>query len=364
MVLYLDFPKLNSELQHLAQASRALARLVLWLCMKPYRQLEKTDRLEIAILLGRGYSDQEIAHVLGRHRSTIYRERMRNQLRRTNEDHPTKAQHKAYVRRKYAKYQGMRIVGNVKLRDYIDTHLRLNWSPEQIAGRLATEIGLEKVSAPTIYKYIRSPYGRQLEYELQLAKKKRSRLHKKSQRKVTALEDRIFIDKRPEAANVRAQYGHWEGDFIVSGKQYGTTSLFVLHERVSRYTYIRKVSARTTKQVEDFLSEAIHQLGPIKTLTLDNDIAFQKHQKLSASMRLPIYFCYPYHSWEKGGVENANRLIRRFVPKGCDIARFTHADIARLEHWINTVPRKVLGYQTAEEVMTIYQQEANHATTR
>jgi transposase, IS30 family len=324
--------------------------------MNNYKHIEKYERLEISILLRKGYSDRDIALELGRSRSTIYRERIRNTV--SGEYIGSKAQQKAYVRRKYSKYQAMRIIRDMKLRDYIDTHLRLEWSPEQIAGRLAHEAGLQKVSAPTIYKYIRSPYGRQLEYELDLAKKKRT---KKSQRKVTSLEDRIFIDKRPQAANVRAQYGHWEGDFIVGGKKYPKASLLVLHERVSRYTYVRKISARTAKQVEDTLATAVRELGSFKSLTLDNDIAFRKHTKLSEDLKAPIYFCQPYHSWEKGGVENANRLIRRFVPKGCNIARFTHKDIAYVEHWINTVPRKVLDYNTAEEVMNQYRTEAYNA---
>ena len=136
------------------------------------------------------------------------------------------------------------------------------------------------MTAPTIYKYIRSPYGRKLEYELQLAKKKRA-TKKKWQHKVTALEDRIFIDQRPEAANDRSQFGHWEGDFIVSGKQYGNTSLLVLHERVSRYTLIAKVEARTVAEVEDCLAEALAFIGNFESLTLDNDIAFTKHDELS-----------------------------------------------------------------------------------
>jgi IS30 family transposase len=103
----------------------------------------------------------------------------------------------------------MRIIKDMKLREYIETKLLVDdWSPEQIAGRLAQGLGLESVSTPTIYKYIRSVYGRQLEYELQLAKQKRKKKH---QRKVSQLEGRVFIDKRPEAANDRSQYGHWEG---------------------------------------------------------------------------------------------------------------------------------------------------------
>ena len=253
----------------------------------------------------------------------------------------------------------MCIVDDMKLREYIETKLLIDdWSPEQIAGRLASEAGLQKVSAPTIYKYIRSPYGRQLEYELQLVKLKRTKKH---QRKVTSLKDRVFIDKRPQAANTRAQYGHWESDFIVSGKAYGNSSLLVLHERVSRYTLIRKLTARTAQNVEDVLAKAIQQLGPFKSLTLDNDIAFRRHQKLSQLLKAPVYFCQPYHSWEKGGVENVNRLIRRYVPKGCDISRYSHDEVAEIEHRINGKPRKILGYKMARELFEDYKKEAQYA---
>ena len=325
--------------------------------MHNYTHMAKVERLEISILLRKSYSVTEIATELARDRSTIYRELKRNAV--SGEYMGGKAAHKAYVRRKYAKYQGMCIVNDMKLREYIETKLLIDdWSPEQIAGRLASEAGLEKVSAPTIYKYIRSPYGRQLEYELQLARQKRQKKH---QRKVTSLKDRVFIDKRPQAANTRRQYGHWEGDFIVSGKAYGNSSLLVLHERVSRYTHIRKITARTIQNVEDVLAESVRQLGPFKSLTLDNDIAFRRHQKLSQLLEAPVYFCQPYHSWEKGGVENVNRLIRRYVPKGCDISRFSHDEIAKIEHRINGKPRKILGYKMATELFEQYQKEAQYA---
>lgn len=329
--------------------------------MASYKHITKVERLEIAILLGKGYSDRDIAKSLGRCRSSVYRERIRGSVHGVYD--PARANHKAYVRRKYAKYQAMRIVKDMKLREYIETKLvKAEWSPEQVAGRLAHEAGLQKVSAPTIYTYIRSPYGRQLEYELDLVKKKRQKSKQKWQRKVTALEDRVFIDQRPDAANDRSQFGHWEADFIVSGKPYGNTSLLVLHERVSRYTLIAKVKARTVREVENVFIEALPLIGNFESLTLDNDIAFQKHAQLSALIQAPIYFCLPYHSWEKGGVENVNRLIRRYVPKGCDIATYTDREIWDIQHTINGLPRKVLGYRTAKEVFESHQKEALRAS--
>lgn len=325
--------------------------------MYTYTQLSKTERMELAILYRKQYSVADIATELGRHRSTIYRELRRGQVAGVYD--ARKAHHKHYVNRKYSKYQGMRILQDVKLREYIETKLLDDqWSPEQIAGRLASEAGLVSVSSPTIYKYIRSVYGRQLEHELQLAKQKRAKKH---QRKVTQLEDRVFIDDRPESVNARMQYGHWEGDFIVSGKDYGNTSLFVLHERVSRYTLVYKIAARNTQEVVDVLMRAVQTIGPFKSLTLDNDIAFRRHQYLTQVLESPIYFCHPYHSWEKGGVENANRLIRRYVPKGCDIATYSDEDIANVQHWLNHTPRKILRYRMAAEVLADYKRAATAA---
>lgn len=325
--------------------------------MNRYKQVTKTERQEISILKRNGHTVDEISAELGRDRSTIYRELRRNAV--NNEYDGKKAHHKAYVRRKYAKYQAMCIVKDMKLREYIETKLlEDDWSPEQIAGRLAQGIGLEPVSTPTIYKYIRSVYGRQLEYELQLAKQKRTKKH---QLKVSQLEGRVFIDKRPEAANDRSQYGHWEGDFIVSGKAYGNVSLLVLHERVSRYTLIARIEARTVQNVEEILLECLPVLGPLKSLTLDNDIAFRRHDELSELINAPVFFCQPYHSWEKGGVENVNRLIRRYVPKGCDISKYSQREIWDIQHLINGMPRKILGYRTAREVYLENQQEALHA---
>jgi len=327
--------------------------------MNNYQHISKIERVEISIMLRKGYSVSEIAAELGRHKSSLYREIKHNTV--AGEYHSLKANHKAYVRRKYSKYQAMSIVSDMKLREYIHTKLLIDgWSPEQIAGRLAQESGLQKVSAPTIYKYIRSPYGRQLEYELGLVKQKRQKM-RKWQRSVTKLEDRVFIDKRPEAANDRSQFGHWEGDFIVSGKAYGNTSLLVLHERVSRYTLIARIEARTIRNVEDVLSEALPLIGRFESLTLDNDIAFRRHAELSEIIEAPVYFCQPYHSWEKGGVENANRLIRRYVPKGCDISHYSQEDIWDIQHWMNNLPRKILGFKSAKELFIQHQTGALHA---
>ena len=231
---------------------------------------------------------------------------------------------------------------------YVTKYLKkLGWSPEQISGRIADERKLKTVSHTAIYSWLRSVHGRQLESELRKLKRKRG---KKKRVKVIELEGRIFIDERPKSIDARRYFGDWEGDFIVSGKG-SRAALLVLHERKSRYVLVRKVKHKTAMQVEETLVDMIRPLQNFRSLTLDNDIAFVHHEKISEEIGAPLFFCHPYASWEKGGVENTNRFLRRWIPKGANIAEWSDADIQNIEWWMNSLPRKVLEYRTPEEVM-------------
>ena len=311
--------------------------------MKKYKQLSLVERDQIEILQVKGYSLRDIASVLNRAPSTVSRELARipgTYVAQT-------AHHKAYVKRKYSKYQGMKIRTDMKLEAYITTHLKYSWSPEQIAGRIGDACNITAVSHTTIYKWLRSVHGRQLEAELELLKKKKPKSKKP---KVLQLAGRVFIDERPQYIDTRERYGDWEGDFIVSGGNI-QTALLVLHERKSRYVLLRKVKHKTAQAVEDTLVEMIKPIKHFRSLTLDNDIAFIHHKKISHDLKTPLYFCHPYASWQKGGVENTNLYIRRWIPKGSDIGMWSDEEIADLEYWMNTLPRKIIGFKTPNEVM-------------
>lgn len=312
--------------------------------MKKYTQLNLGERGQVEILHRKGYDQKDIAQVLGRHPATVCRELKRKVC---GEYIARKAHHKAYVKRKYTKFESMKIREDMRLEAYITKHLRLGWSPEQVAGRMAEELDLERISHTTIYAWLRSVQGRKLEAELRAFKKKRP---KKKRPKVIELEGRVFIDQRPKSVGTRRYYGDWEGDFIVSGKG-SKTALLVLHERKSRYIFLRKVRHKTAAEVEKTLVEMIKPLTNFRSLTLDNDIAFVHHEKISKDIGAPLFFCHPYASWEKGGVENTNLYIRRWIPKGANIAKWSDQDIQNIEWWMNSLPRKVLGFATPEEVM-------------
>jgi IS30 family transposase len=192
-----------------------------------------------------------------------------------------------------------------------------------------------------------SVYGRKLERFLRYKGKKRK---PKGPSKVPQLKNRVFVDKRPKVIEKRKRFGDWEGDFIVSGKS-GTGVLLVLHERKARYTIIRKVMSRSPALVNQYMQEMFGIVVCFNSLTLDNDIAFTKHEELSELLGKPVYFCHPYHSGEKGSVENTNKLIRQYIPRGCDISRYTDKEIQEIEDKLNHRPRTCLTYRTRLEVM-------------
>jgi len=311
---------------------------------RKYKHISKAERLEIAILLGKSYGIREIAKVLKRSPGTISDEIERNSVDGIYD--PKKAQYKAYSKRKHSKYQGMRVVQNDALRKYVKEKMKDDWSPEEISGRLK-EINkdIKYASRGAIYKFVYSVYGRRIEKYLRYKGKK-----KRKREKVTQLKDRVFVDERPQIIEEKQRFGDWEGDFIVSGKD-GKGALIVLYERRTMYTIIRKLLNRDCMTINRYLREMINGFVCFNSLTVDNDISFTKHQELSRILRCPIYFCHPYHSWEKGGVENMNGLIRQYILKGSDISQYDEKYIKEIETKINNRPRKTLGYKTPLEIM-------------
>lgn len=160
----------------------------------------------------------------------------------------------------------------------------------------------------------------------------------------------MFISDRPKYVDDRRDFGDWEGDFIVSPKN-GAGVLLVLHERKSKYTIIKKLTTRNNDEVNNAIYELTGSIVCFNSLTLDNDIAFKKHRKLSDLLGIAIYFCEPYKSWQKGGVENMNKQIRRYIPRGTDISKVSEKRIQEIEDKMNNKFRKCLNYKTAREVV-------------
>ena len=174
------------------------------------------------------------------------------------------------------------------------------------------------------------------------------------------------ITERPVAADQRSEYGHWEMDTVVGGKGTSPACLLVLTERMSRNEVIRKIPERSQKAVVSALGKLEREENSIfrsmKTITCDNGCEFLDAEGIEQSViskkrRCEIFFAHPYTSSERGSNENANRIVRRFIPKGADISRYSRSQIQKIEDWINALPRKLLDGLSAEEKVQEYFKE-------
>ena len=316
---------------------------------KHYAQLNQFERDRIQALLDAKTSQKEIAKVLDRSASSVSRELKRNRLqkdglRKKGEYSATTAGRKARIRRQYARYQGKKIEGNGALKRHIIAGLEAGHSPDAVSGRMKLDGKPFYAGKTAIYSWLYSVWGQRYCHLLCSRKsRKRKRTGKKTEREM--IPDRIGIEKRPEGASRRSECGHWEGDTIVSGRKTGSkAALAVLYERKEKLVRIRKVPSLSPAHFNEAARSALE--GHVaKTLTLDNGIENRHHGELG----IDTYFCDAYSSWQKGGVENANRLIRRFIPKGSDISQYSDEYVKMVEDILNNKPRKSLGYKTAIE---------------
>jgi IS30 family transposase len=267
-----------------------------------------------------------------------------------------KAHAKATARRKAAKYQSKKIVENLPLQDFIHKALLAGHSPQAIAGRLKAglEPGLPYVSRDTIETYIKSVYGRKLEYELKLLKAGQKRKNKRK-RPGTPLpgDEKTYIDDRPEVITSRERVGDLEVDFIVSGKA-GTGYALTAADRKLRVGFIRKIMPVTVANALKALLDIKRVFPELTSITTDNDILFRYHKQLEQALGVPFYFCHPYSSWEKGSVENYNGQSRKYIPKGSDISQYSDEYIAFVEAKLNGRYMEVLGYRTPQECLDEY----------
>ncbi len=320
---------------------------------KKYAHLNQFERDRIEALLCSGHKQKEIARILAKDPGTISREIQRNRRKRSKGKEirngpytSTLAHHKSYLRRHYAKYQGQKIESNPWLWTFVTSHLEKEWSPDDIAGRLKQRHYPFNVSKNAIYRWLYSAYGQSWTPCLYSQRYRPKRRRKKKPKKAL-IHQRIGIELRPQEINLRKQGGHFEGDTVVSGKRHHSkVSLALVYER--KYKYIAAERIPNLKPLS--FNQAILQIKnklQLKTLTLDNGIENQYHQRL----KVQTYFCHPYSAWEKGGVENAVKMLRRYIPKGSDIKNYSPQYLQRVIGILNHKPRKSLNYFTPYEMM-------------
>lgn len=319
-----------------------------------YGHLTARERYAIHILSVIGLSHREIARRLGRHHTTIGREKRRNgpprpELVVYNDEmaHPT-----AMARRRIARHH--RRSGHKALRRYVFRKLAVRWSPEQIAGRVRLDHPDNprmRIAPETVYRWVYedAAAGGALYRQLRRAHRKRRR-----QRRYGAgrgcIPGRVGIEQRPGIVETRERFGDWEADTVEGAKGRGLIATHV--ERKSRYLLTAGLEDKTATLLAGRTVRAFRVIPRSRrcTLTVDNGKEFARFKQIEEKTGLTVYFADPYSAWQRGANENTNGLLRQYFPKGCDFTAVSKHDLATATREINHRPRKCLDYRTPHEV--------------
>jgi len=306
-----------------------------------YTRLCKEHRATIANMHQAKFTQAEIAKAIGYSQSTVSKELSRNKGLRGYR--PKQAEGKAKARLKEKKRRDKVIVGDLK--DKVEARLMLKHSPDQISKTLALA-GI-KVSHESIYQHVIADRksGGTLWKHLRINGTRRYRRRSKAGR-AEKIKNRVDIDERPEEVTERIRYGDWEADLIQGGAKSGF--LLSLYERKSRVGKLYKLENKESQGVAVGVVMILKKFE-VKTITYDNGLEFGMHGFINDLLGCDSYFCKPYSSWEKGGVENYNGLVRQYFPKGSNFSLITPERLVEVEEEINDRPRNVLGYRSPND---------------
>jgi transposase, IS30 family len=311
--------------------------------LKSYSQLTYEERMRISLLLQEGKTAAQIAKILHRDRSTIYRELSRNSV--TTGYFYATAQILSRNRRTEASSIS-RVSDDT--RQWVEEKLLRQWSPEQISKRMEMELS-ETVSHEWIYQmvYEDRKAGGSLHFHLRWGRRKRKKRFG-GRDKRGEIPNRVSIEKRPEVINNRDRIGDFEGDTIIGKSHKG--KLLTLVDRKSRFTLIEKLEDKSADVTQSAIVDSIRASDqPFLSITLDNGKEFARHEDITKTTGVPIFFAHPYSSYERGTNENTNGLIRQYFPKDFDLSQLSRPKVKRVENLLNHRPRKVLGFKTPFE---------------
>lgn len=347
------------------------------------RYLDAIDRIAIMIGQRQGLSVRAIATLISRSPSTVSRELRRN--RRLNGTRDGVQRFRRYEARSAQlraenaarRPQPSKLTLDPGLREYVQTGLDKNWSPEQISNMLRVEFPDQermRVSHETIYRSLYVQARGSLKREVE-AKLRTGRTLRKPRKQGTAdgrgknrIPGMVMISERPAEVEDRAVPGHWEGDLIIgasSGSQIGT-----LVERTTRFCMLVHLpNTRDAASVAEALTRTIQTLPRelTKTLTWDQGIEMAEHAAVTLATDVDVYFCDPRSPWQRGSNENTNGLLRQYFPKGTDLSVHTAEHLEFVARELNGRPRKTLGWKTPaqalQQLLLAAQQQPGVATT-
>jgi IS30 family transposase len=249
-----------------------------------------------------------------------------------------------------------KLATNPRLRRAVAGKLRLNWSPEQIAGWLKRTRPKDEscqVSHETIYRslfvqargVLKKELLRHLRSKRTIRRSKQAGLHQDGRGQIV---DPVSIRQRPAAVEDRAVPGHWEGDLLSGSKN---SYIATLVERHTRYVMLAKVANKDTQTIVSALIKQAKMLPTelYKSLTWDRGMELADHRRFTLATNIDVYFCDPQSPWQRGSNENTNGLLRQYFPKGADLSVYSQAHLNKVARQLNERPRKTLGFETPAE---------------
>lgn len=315
------------------------------------------EKIELYLKMGKSY--RWIGNKICRQHTDIAREVKRNSspylpyraihAQRLHDTRQGKKNKKKLEKFKYA-----------KLKEYVVKELNEDCSPDQIAGRLKQQpppdLNGMTVSHESIYQYIYAGEGRfeNLYPHLRTGRfKRRTHFSRKKQGKIN-IPERVSIHLRPEEIGSKERIGDWETDSLIFSKQ--REILSSQYERKTMLCRLHKLPSKEAKETENAIADSIESLPSElwKTIARDNGTENACHLKTLDGFSIQSFFCDPYSSWQKGGNENLNKLIRQYLPKKMDLSKVTDDDIYEVQEKLNNRPRKSLNYLTPNEITAKY----------
>jgi IS30 family transposase len=250
-----------------------------------------------------------------------------------------------------------------RLGRFVRDRLAEGWSPQQISGwlRSGAEPGLWAVAMETVYAFIYRA-GQKAEALWRYLVRRRARrrsLHTRPSR--DTIKNRVSIHERPDCVDDRSEIGHWEADLIICQRM---RPVLVLHERKSRVTLAARLAGKSAAETASVIMAIIRRLDPglRRSITFDDDTCFARHTLLREALDMATWFCDAYASWQKGGIENANGRLRRWLPRQTNLDNISDEDMQEIVMTYNLTPRKCLGYITP--IQALFKDRGRHVKLR
>jgi IS30 family transposase len=307
------------------------------------KQLTIEQRYQIEAYLKLKMSKDFIAKELKVDRSSVFRECKRNKLKQGS--YSAKYANELALDRKDRYYVNRSFTDECE--KIVIEFISNDWSPKQIVG-FCKKKSISMVSHERIYQYIRK--DKENGGKLYLHCRHRLKHRKRPVGKHFPIANRVSIDERPDVVNNKERFGDWEMDTIIGAHQQG--AILTLTERKTNFIFIKKLQfGKNSKALKDqVISTLLPYKNHVHTITTDNGAEFAEHLEINKKIKSIIYFAHPYCSWEKGSIENANKLIRQYIPKDSNLNDYSENQLTEIQHKINNRPREKLHFETPKDI--------------